>query len=709
MSEQRVPLLSIGMIVKNEMRCLERCLNSLKPLRQAVSSELVIADTGSDDGTRELASQYADILFDFPWRNDFSAARNAVMDRCSGTWFLSIDADEFFDDDLSELAAYLKNPRNQGTNVCTLTIRNYNTPDMLGQYTDFAAVRLLRMSTGLRYQGAIHEHWEFPAGTRWHPFTRTILHHDGYAFATQEDSLKKAIRNLELLEPRLAAAKPVPGNLLLECLDSSISIPEKAERYARACAAWLEENSQNPYWPELGPAMMRKMIDAADRYQMEELTEWIEQAKRRFPLSPFTQIDIAYQSILYSFQSGQYETVLELVGGYYQAVNDYHQGKYSVSNFGVSGLYRAGLQSIQEVQIMEAVSQTQLGLTAAALNTLRSVPMPESTPPKLAMMWLDAVAPFAEEAQTPQMVAQKMEDILCVHNDTPRERARRQACLKRIAASFLPGQMREEWKLYQELPFDLGKSAKLMALSRPSELEALLAEIQNWGEVPPPAIDHVIACQACLPASFYLTQTHAELNALAHALPNYDTDFVPHIMAWPKAPSGGLRALEFRLETVYFALCNPAFVKNERYSALCAHLCGIAEEFLGRLYHPALCGEDLLVLPDLHRCVWHLLQTHTAACQSQWHRAITALQDALTAMPSSRPIIEHRMREIQRQLFPVAASEELRSLAQQIQTLLSQYAPDDPAIQTIKRSEAYQKVAYLIEGAEAAGFGNLLQ
>ena len=89
------PLLSIGMIVKNEERCLEKCLKALEPLRQAIPCELVIADTGSTDKTREIASKYADILFDFEWINDFSVARNAVMDKCSGKWYLAIDADEY--------------------------------------------------------------------------------------------------------------------------------------------------------------------------------------------------------------------------------------------------------------------------------------------------------------------------------------------------------------------------------------------------------------------------------------------------------------------------------------------------------------------------------------------------------------------------------------------------------------------------------------
>lgn len=102
------PLLSIGMIFKNEIRCLERCLKSLQPLRDAIPCELVMADTGSDDGSREIAEKYADILFDFPWINDFSAARNAVMDRCSGAWYFSVDADEWLDENIEELTVFLQ-------------------------------------------------------------------------------------------------------------------------------------------------------------------------------------------------------------------------------------------------------------------------------------------------------------------------------------------------------------------------------------------------------------------------------------------------------------------------------------------------------------------------------------------------------------------------------------------------------------------------
>ena len=83
---EKKPVLSIGIMFKNEIRCLERCLKSLRPLREAIPCEVVMADTGSTDGSRATAEQYADILIDFPWRNDFAAARNAILDRCSGSW-----------------------------------------------------------------------------------------------------------------------------------------------------------------------------------------------------------------------------------------------------------------------------------------------------------------------------------------------------------------------------------------------------------------------------------------------------------------------------------------------------------------------------------------------------------------------------------------------------------------------------------------------
>ena len=65
------------MIVKNEAAILSRCLDSVCDLMD----EIIIVDTGSTDGTKEVARRFTDKLFDFPWADDFSAARNFSFDR----------------------------------------------------------------------------------------------------------------------------------------------------------------------------------------------------------------------------------------------------------------------------------------------------------------------------------------------------------------------------------------------------------------------------------------------------------------------------------------------------------------------------------------------------------------------------------------------------------------------------------------------------
>ena len=107
------PLLSIGIIFKNDLRCIERCLKSLQPLREAISCEVVMADTGSEDGSRAIAERYADILIEFPWNNDFAAARNAVLDRTSGQWFMTLDTDEWLDPQVDGLVDFLQLPQNK--------------------------------------------------------------------------------------------------------------------------------------------------------------------------------------------------------------------------------------------------------------------------------------------------------------------------------------------------------------------------------------------------------------------------------------------------------------------------------------------------------------------------------------------------------------------------------------------------------------------
>ena len=54
-------------------------------------------------------------------------------------------------------------------------------------------------------------------------------------------------------------------------------------------------------------------------------------------------------------------------------------------------------------------------------------------------------------------------------------------------------------------------------------------------------------------------------------------------------------------------------------------------------------------------------------------------------------------------------SEELNAMAEQIRTMLERFSPNDPAVAALKQSEAYQRVAHLIEGAAPPVVGGLSQ
>jgi tetratricopeptide (TPR) repeat protein len=55
---------------------------------------MVILDTGSTDGTVEIARKFGAKVYHFEWCNDFSVARNQALNYVQGEWVLVLDADE---------------------------------------------------------------------------------------------------------------------------------------------------------------------------------------------------------------------------------------------------------------------------------------------------------------------------------------------------------------------------------------------------------------------------------------------------------------------------------------------------------------------------------------------------------------------------------------------------------------------------------------
>ena len=82
------PLLSVAIITQNEERNLGRTLASVR-----WADEIVVVDSGSTDSTREIARSFGAQVIERDWTG-FAAQKNFALAQCTGTWILSLDADE---------------------------------------------------------------------------------------------------------------------------------------------------------------------------------------------------------------------------------------------------------------------------------------------------------------------------------------------------------------------------------------------------------------------------------------------------------------------------------------------------------------------------------------------------------------------------------------------------------------------------------------
>lgn len=118
--------ISVCMIAKNEEAVLARCLNSLT----GIADEIILADTGSTDRTKEIAADYTDKIYNFPWTGDFSAARNFAFSKATMDYIYSADADEVIDEENRQKFLQLKQNISPETEIVQMKYANqlqYNT------------------------------------------------------------------------------------------------------------------------------------------------------------------------------------------------------------------------------------------------------------------------------------------------------------------------------------------------------------------------------------------------------------------------------------------------------------------------------------------------------------------------------------------------------------------------------------------------------
>jgi glycosyltransferase involved in cell wall biosynthesis len=184
--------IALVMIVRNEARCLQRCLDSARPW----VDEMWVLDTGSTDNTMAIAEASGAGVAQFMWCDDFAAARNAALLLTDAHWCVVLDADEWIRDGGDSLAALRHQVPDFMGQISVASL--INTGSVVGDGT--APSWLTRvLPRGVRYEGRVHEQPVSDLPRRKLPVT--VLH-DGYL---PEQMAPKQGRNHHLLSLALAA------------------------------------------------------------------------------------------------------------------------------------------------------------------------------------------------------------------------------------------------------------------------------------------------------------------------------------------------------------------------------------------------------------------------------------------------------------------------------------------------------------------------
>jgi glycosyltransferase involved in cell wall biosynthesis/tetratricopeptide (TPR) repeat protein len=227
------PLLTLCIIARNEEANLAACLRSAAGL----FGQVVVVDTGSTDRTREVAREFGAEVYDFPWCDDFAAARNEALRHARGRWIFWLDADDFLSEDdrnkLRRLFASLGDDPVGYVMKC-LCLADGRTRSE----TAVDHVRLFPNHPQIRWRWRVHE--QILAALREHGvplrWSDAVVRHTGY----RDPAVKrrKLERDLRLLLLEYAANPDHPFTLFnLAGVCEELGRPEEALPYIRRSLA----------------------------------------------------------------------------------------------------------------------------------------------------------------------------------------------------------------------------------------------------------------------------------------------------------------------------------------------------------------------------------------------------------------------------------------------------------------------------------------
>lgn len=169
--------ITAAILVKDEERCIARCIDSVLPL----FDEVVILDTGSTDGTMNIIKEYQSKkikIFQTTWSDDFSQARNIAISKCTSQYIFFVDADEY-------ISTSKENVRAEFIKMDSLSNGSdyvYSPEIISHDHNSTKTVRRGFANNGsFIYYGYVHEELRKKDGSNVKDIEiGIVIHHDGY-------------------------------------------------------------------------------------------------------------------------------------------------------------------------------------------------------------------------------------------------------------------------------------------------------------------------------------------------------------------------------------------------------------------------------------------------------------------------------------------------------------------------------------------------
>lgn len=341
------PLLSISLLSSGRADSIERCLSSLNPIRDAIPTEIIIVDTDSaaNEPIRGLLEKYADEIVPFEWCDDFSAARNAGLSKCSGKWFMFIDDDEWLLD-ATPLISFFKSGDYKKYSDADIIIRNYLTEDF-EKYNDGWVSRLVRLDKGVKFTGRVHEYIDSKPSDI--AAIDALLGHSGYIFYTDEDRLAHAKRNIPLLE-RSVEEEPENIHWYYQLYLEYDSVENRGKQYricedALALLAKRHDGQADAFYGFFVTALLRLYRIEGNRRQLADSYKKYYN-RNRFGVTPQAYINM--EMALCSYEQAEFREASEFAKSYLKAWKKWHTKTDELRNealFFLSGTFGESIYS----------------------------------------------------------------------------------------------------------------------------------------------------------------------------------------------------------------------------------------------------------------------------------------------------------------------------------------------------------------------------